>query len=204
MIRKHASPHFLISATFMLLLQIVLTAGFAGSFGQQIFGDEKQTDGAETITENTLKFSKDQPAVEASPENFDFLAGYWVGNGLGGNCEETWMPDIEGSRIGTFRFHQDGKLIFSEFFQLAKHGDRWTLRLRHFDEELKGWEDKEKFVEFPLVRIEKNTAWFNGLTYKLMENDELHVMLAMKHKDGSVGEEKFIFKRKPLTDQGSR
>lgn len=187
-----------------LITLTLLCGGAIGGPDRTAFSDEKQPDAVEKITENTLKYSKEAPSATVTAADFDFLSGYWVGTGFGGDCEETWMPAIEGTRIGTFRFHQDGKLVFSEFFQLAQHGDRWSLRLRHFDEELKGWEEKDKFVEFPLVRVEKNTAWFNGLTYQLMENGELHVMLAMKHKDGSFTEEKFIFKKKPLSADNSR
>lgn len=164
---------------------------------------ESSTAGPVQLTENTLKFSKESPPVEARPEDFDFLAGYWTGSGLGGDCEETWMPAIHGERIGTFRFHADGKLVFSEFFQLSQFDGRWSLRLKHFNPTLEGWEEKTKYVEFPLVKIEKNVASFNGLTYQLMENGELHVFLAMKRKDGTLSEEKFVFQKKTLAESAS-
>lgn len=161
---------------------------------------ESSTTGPVQLTENTLKFSKESPPVEAKSEDFDFLAGYWTGAGLGGDCEEVWMPAIHGERIGTFRFHADGKLVFSEFFQLSQFDGRWSLRLKHFNPTLEGWEEKTKFVEFPLVNIKKNEASFNGLTYRLIENGELHVFLAMKRKDGTLSEEKFVFQKKTLAE----
>ncbi len=161
---------------------------------------ESSTTGPVQLTENTLKFSKESPPVEAKSEDFDFLAGYWTGSGLGGDCEEVWMPAIHGERIGTFRFHADGKLVFSEFFQLSQFDGRWSLRLKHFNPTLEGWEEKTKFVEFPLVNVKKNEASFNGLTYRLIENGELHVFLAMKRKDGTLSEEKFVFQKKTLAE----
>ena len=67
--------------------------------------------------------------------------------------------------VGTFRMVKDGKLVFSEFFTLSKQAGKIAIRLKHFGGEFKGWEEKDKFVEFPLIKVEGKTAWFGGLTY---------------------------------------
>ena len=51
----------------------------------------------------------------------------------------------------------------------------FTQRLKHFSPPLSAWEEKDEFVEFPLVAIEKRAAFFDGLTYVLEEGDRLTV-----------------------------
>ena len=149
----------------------------------------------EVLTEHTLKFDKEAPAATLNLDEQKWLVGYWTGPGLGGECDELWMPVQGGIMTGTFRFMADSKVQFSEIFQLAEHDGKWTLRLKHFHADMKGWEEKDKFVEFPFIKAEANAIYFNGLTYKLNESGDLDVYLAMKKKDGSMDEVTFAFKR---------
>lgn len=155
----------------------------------------------ESLTQHTLKFDKEAPAVALNLDGQKWLIGYWVGPGLGGECDELWMPAQGGIMTGTFRFVSEGKLQFSEIFQLAEHDGKWTLRLKHFHADMKGWEEKDKFVDFPLIKAEPNALYFNGLTYKLNEAGDLDVFLAMRKKDGSMNEVTFAFKRQELGDK---
>lgn len=70
-----------------------------------------------------------------------------------------------------------------------------TLKLKHFDAAMKGWEEKDKFVEFRLVKLEPRAAYFHGLTYRLNEDDSMDVFVVVSQKDGTKREEKFEFKR---------
>ncbi len=65
---------------------------------------------------------------------------------------------------------------------------------------MKGWEEKDDFVEFPLIRVELNAAYFNGMNYPLTNQNELDVYLAFRQKDGTFREEQVRFRRKSLTD----
>lgn len=109
---------------------------------------------------------KDQPPGIGNIEDLDWVVGYWTGTGLGGECDETWMPAVDGSMVGTFRFWQDGKLVFSEFMNLIQEEETFYLKLKHFNPDLSGWEEKEEWTIFPLVSVEKNTIWFHGFTMK--------------------------------------
>lgn len=154
----------------------------------------------EKLTENTLKYDRQQPAAAATIEQFQWLRGYWVGKGLGGTCEETWLPALDGSMAGTFRLLQQDHLAFSEFFMLTRQEERWTLRLKHFHPTMQGWEEKDKFVEFPLIRVKGTEACFNGLTYRLQASGEMHVFLAFRQQDGTYREEKIVFRRQSITE----
>ena len=60
----------------------------------------------------------ERPAARAS--ELDWLAGQWRGVGLGGQCEESWLPAVGGVLIGTFRLADDGKPVFYEFLRSPK------------------------------------------------------------------------------------
>lgn len=97
-------------------------------------------------------------------ESLDWLVGYWSGTGFGGECEEVWMPAKDNHMIGTFRFWENGKLVFSEFMNLIQDGESITMKLKHFSSDLEGWEEKEEWTIFQLIELGEQKVWFNGMT----------------------------------------
>jgi hypothetical protein len=124
----------------------------------------------------------------------------WLASGRvlawAGDCEEVWLPAADGHMIGTFRFWNEGKLVFSEFMNLVQEGESVSLKLKHFNPDLSGWEEKEKWTTFKLIEIGDNIAWFHGITYE-RKGDELVIHLALTEK-GERRIEEFLFKRKKL------
>jgi hypothetical protein len=120
--------------------------------------------------------------------DISWLVGRWVGEGLGGEAEDVIAPaadgqmmgmceaeDViapaaDGQMMGMFRHSKaDGSVNFYEFYVFAERDGSLTQRLKHFSPMLSAWEEKDEFVEFPLVAIEERAAWFDGLTYVLAE-----------------------------------
>lgn len=149
----------------------------------------------EPFSEHTLRLAAGTPGAPAKMADVAWLEGYWTGEGLGGTCEEMWSPPLGGAMLGTFRLMKDGKLEFSEFFMLVEVEDSLVLKLKHFDAELKGWEEKDRSIEFQFIKSSGTTAWFNGLTYQLADDGVLHVYVAISSKDGSVREGEFRYQR---------
>ena len=118
-------------------------------------------------TPNTLRLDEGARSAPAKLADVSWLAGHWLGEGLGGQADETWSMPAAGTMVGTFRLIKNNKLTFSEYFILMEEADSLVLRLKHFDPLFNGWEAKDKFVEFKLVRVEGQTAYFEGLTYKI-------------------------------------
>ena len=109
-------------------------------------------------------------------DDLSWLAGRWVGEGLGGAAEDVIAPASGGQMMGMFRHSKaDGSLNFYEFYLFAEQAGSLTVRLKHFSPMLSGWEEKDAFVEFPLVALEERAAYFDGLTYVLGENGRLTV-----------------------------
>ena len=79
---------------------------------------------------------------------------------------------------------------------LVQEGESVSLKLKHFNPDLSGWEEKEKWTTFKLIEIGDNIAWFHGITYE-RKGDELVIHLALTEK-GERRIEEFLFKRKKL------
>lgn len=147
----------------------------------------------EMLTAHTMKVAEGAKAATAKLGDFAWLTGHWTGEGLGAVCDETWSAPAGGCMVGTFRMVKDDKLVFSEFFMLVETDKGVVLRLKHFNPDMTGWEEKAKFVEFPLVKLDGKTAWFGGLTYQLQDDGSLKAYVAMKKKDGGYNEGQFHF-----------
>ena len=121
---------------------------------------------------------KDQTPGKGKVEDLSWIEGVWVGTGLGGDCEEVWMPAVDGQMIGTFRFWEDGKLVFSEFMNIVQEGETFSMKLKHFNPDLSPWEEKDKWTTFRLVEIGENFVSFSGLTMQRI-GDEMILQLAL-------------------------
>lgn len=136
--------------------------------------------------------------MAASIDDFAWLSGDWLGTGFGDLSAETWQPPQGGSMLGLFRQHSDSKPMFYEFMLLLETEGTVELRLKHFSPDGKGWEERDKFLSFKLVSVEKNAAYFEGLTYR-RTGDRLDIYLALKGDDGSVKEHVFQLHRRSGT-----
>ena len=146
----------------------------------------------EKLTDNTYK--KVDVSPKASLQDFAFLAGVWKGTGLGGEVEETWTEPLAGSMVGTFKLVRDGESSFYELMVIAEREDTVDLRLKHFNADMTGWEEKDDYLTFSLVGVSKNEARFGGLTYRLTSDDRLEVYLAMRSGE-TMREVAFEFER---------
>lgn len=137
-----------------------------------------------------------QPSASPSIADMAWLAGHWTGTGLGGRCEETWTAPDAGVMVGTFRLIKDEKTVFYEFLTLSVIAGRIVMRLKHFNPDMTGWEEKEKFVEFTHTGTEGNVFDFGALRFVRESADRLTILLKLRSKDGSVREEKFAMRRR--------
>lgn len=145
-------------------------------------------------TPHTLKPSGPGPAARI--DQAAWLAGRWQAEALGGECEEVWTPPRNGAMLGMFRLHKDGKVAFQEIINLVEENGSLVMRLKHFHADLKGWEEKNDTVEFPLVRVEPNRLWFGGMTLERTSADSITVHLAIRMRGkAEPHEEKFVYRR---------
>ena len=82
-------------------------------------------------------------------EKIAWIAGDWHGEAMGGSFEEAWLPPSAGTMVGVFKFIKDGEVGFYELLTIVPtEDDSLVLRLKHFHGDLKGWEEKDKSIEF--------------------------------------------------------
>lgn len=140
-----------------------------------------------------------QPGAASPPAKLAdvaWLEGTWVGKGLGGDTEESYSSALGGAVVGYFRFVKDGKVVFYEIVTIADTNGSLTLRLKHFHPDLKGWEEKNDVVEFKLVAVEGQTAYFDGLSIRRDGDTLFSAVRITNKKDGSTRVEQFSYKLK--------
>lgn len=145
---------------------------------------------------HTLRLAEGATPPAAKLADFAWLAGHWKGTGFGGaQLEEFWTAPDGASMCGVFRLMRDGRAQVYEIFALVAAGDTVELRLKHFNAELKGWEQKDEFVTFKLVRVAPGEAHFEGLTFRAGDDGEMRVWLVIKARDGTTAEQELIYQR---------
>jgi hypothetical protein len=164
-----------------LLLVLILTASF--------FAQSKQT-------ANTLQLEVGKLGEKATIDEMKWLSGTWHGSGLGGTVEEIYSEPQDGVMMGMFRFLSKGKTVFYELITVAEEKESLIIRLKHFNRDLSGWEEKDKTVDFRFVKREKNRYYFEGMTFEAIDQQNLNIYLAIRQKDGTVREEIFRYRKK--------
>ena len=147
-------------------------------------------------TPNTLKLAEGAPRPAARVGDLAWLEGRWTGEGLGGRIEETWSSPDGGAMVGYFRLVKDGKPVFYEIMTLIEIEGSVEMRLKHVNPDMTGWEEKNGFVTFKLVKHDATGAYFSGLTFRRVNPDLMESYLALRNRaDGTVREEKFVYRR---------
>ena len=133
----------------------------------------------------------------ASIDELGWLIGQWEGEGIeGAPAMESWLPPIGGTMVGTFvQETTDGSIMFSEHMYLAQQDGSLVLKLKHFNADLTGWEEKDDMVTFRLLALEPCAAYFNALTLRCEGDDGLVAAVRMKSDKPEPQELVFRFQR---------
>lgn len=174
------------SLAFVLAMAITLNSAVASRCG---------ADEPTTLTENTLALPEGTLGEASKIEDFAWLAGRWTGTGLGGEVEETWSPAHNKQMMGMFRFVSDGEIVFYELMTLTEVDGRLELKVKHFNADLTGWEEKDDFVRFRWISQAEGRFDFHGLSFRpSTDGKQLKIYLAL-HQNGEVTEASFDFQK---------
>jgi Domain of unknown function (DUF6265) len=124
-----------------------------------------------------------------------WVAGRWVGEGFGATVEEVMSPPAGNAMIGHFSITGAQGPSMYELVMIREEGGSLVYRVKHFHPDLKGWEEKDKSVDFPLVAVERDALYFDGLTIKRTGADEVTHWVRIKGKDGKIEEAKLVYRR---------
>ncbi|WP_090258844.1 DUF6265 family protein [Roseivirga pacifica] len=136
----------------------------------------------------------DAKSPKATLEQVAWIAGSWRGEAFGGQIEEVWTPPFGDSMMGSFKLVNNGKVTFYELCQIKAQNETLILRLKHFDGDLIGWEEKDESMEFPLVKLEKNKAYFDQFTFELVSENQLNMYVVISD-NGKTEEVEFKYFR---------
>jgi hypothetical protein len=165
----------------LILLGCILSVTSLGVFAQQQFA-------------NTLTFNEKEGSPKATIEEASWIAGYWRGSAMGGEAEEIWSEPNGGTMMCTFKFVQNGEIIFYELETISEKDQSLLLQIKHFNADLTGWEEKDESVDFRLVKITQDKIFFDGLTFERIGENEMNVYVVIEEK-GSSEEVKFNYKK---------
>ena len=144
---------------------------------------------------DTRKLEPGSTSPAATIEDVAWIEGHWIGEAFGGIAEEIWSAPAGGTMMSSFRLIDGDDVSFYEFIIIREVDTTITMQLKHFDNELRGWEEKDKSVTFPLVEISEDAVYFEGLTFKRISPDEMTVYVLINEED-SINEVTFAYKRK--------
>lgn len=145
-------------------------------------------------TAHILELSKDGISPKATMSDVQWIQGHWTGEALGGQVEEIWSAPLGNSMMGSFKLVHDGKVKFYEIITISEIEQTVIMRLKHFDSELKGWEEKDETVDFKLVKLTPDKVFFDGLTFERISDEEMNVYVRFE-SEGDKTEGKFNYHR---------
>lgn len=145
------------------------------------------------IASNSILYSQEPEKLEPKLENISWISGNWKGEAFGGITEENWSAPSGGSMMATFKLINDGKVSFYEIEIIREVEKTLILQLKHFNNDLIGWETKDETVDFPLKYITHNKVAFEGMTFEKVNDNEMNVYVDIHEKDGTISTTKFNY-----------
>jgi len=141
-----------------------------------------------------------QAGAQTRPARVDdaaWLAGRWVGEGLGGQIEETWAPPVAGQMVGHFRLVRNGAPAIYEISLMDASNGALRMRVKHFNPDFVGWEEKDAWHAFEGGAVNGADIRFDDLTLHHPAPNELIITLNIEYASG-VRTETPRLRRAPL------
>ncbi|NGP77684.1 hypothetical protein G3570_13635 [Balneolaceae bacterium YR4-1] len=143
---------------------------------------------------NTVRLDERVASPRATLQDVAWVQGHWKGEAFGGFVEEIWTPPLGGSMMCAFKLVVNNKVRFYEIVTLSEENSTLMLRLKHFHKDLKGWEEKDETVDFPLVKMTPGKMFFDGFTFERISENEMNIYVIIEQED-KEREAKFNYKR---------
>jgi hypothetical protein len=129
-------------------------------------------------------------------KDLEWMEGHWKGEAFGGTVEELWNGLTGDVMFGMFWHSKDGKITFSEFEQISILKDTLAFRVKHFNSDLTGWEEKNKHVKFKFISSNSDEVKFEGLTLKKIDQNTCkHIITLTNEKTGKTENVEILYKR---------
>lgn len=143
---------------------------------------------------NTLRLDEHEVSPRATLQDITWIQGHWRGEAFGGIVEEIWTPPLGGSMMCAFKLVVNNEVRFYEIVTLSEENGTLMLRLKHFHKDLKGWEEKDETVDFPLVKVTPGKMFFDGFTFERISENEMNIYVIIE-QEGKEREATFNYRR---------
>ena len=161
---------------------ILAAAGVSGSWAQS------------TRTEHTLKLDDPMNRPKATIEDVAWLAGSWTGEVFGSRFEEVWSQPSAGTMMGMYKVLGEDGVSFYELEMIVEVEGSLEMRVKHFSADFTAWEEKAEYLSFPLVKVDEDQIFFQGLTFERLDRNRATAYLVVSSGD-SVREEVIDYRR---------
>tara|TARA_R110002167_G_scaffold163242_8_gene359987 strand:- start:5662 stop:6153 length:492 start_codon:yes stop_codon:yes gene_type:complete len=145
--------------------------------------------------QNTLSYEAGGSSPEATLADISWISGHWRGEAFGGITEEIWSPPLGDSMMFSFKLVVDGKVSFYELGHIQEIDGTLLLQLKHFDGDLKAWEEKTETEDFKLVKYDNTHVYFDDFTFEKISANEINLYVVLGQADGGKEEVKFNYKK---------
>ena len=151
-----------------------------------------------SVAQETPTAPEGHQSPPATLEQMDWLLGQWSGSGINGApAMESWLPPTGDTMVGTFvQQTGEGGIYFTEHMYLVEEEGTLVLRLKHFNADLTGWEEKDDMLTFRLIAVEECAAYFRSLTLRCDGDNGLLAAVRMKSDGAEIRELVFRFTRR--------
>ena len=151
--------------------------------------------------------------TDVSLPDMHWLTGTWVCTGGNFNdhevdtetsyLEEVWSRTEHGAMIGMFSWVTAEHVVVYELLTIEEVDGVPAYRLRHFDQALRAWEEKDAPLVFPVQSSEESRVAFENpelkspyrLVYELEAPNQLRVDVVGRNEDGTDSASWLRFKR---------
>ena len=148
-----------------------------------------------------LAAQETRPAVAGVPpppallSELAWLEGTWEGEGISGPAREIYFAPRGGQMAGHFTQARGEGIWFYEIVTIVETGGSLEYRLKHFNADLTGWEAQNEVRAFPLVAVERDAWYFDGLTIRRDGTDGMVGAVRIDNGDGTSREAVFRYRR---------
>lgn len=115
------------------------------------------------------------------------MTGNWRGTIGNDTVEEDWSEPLANTMMGMFRWILENKISFYELIVIDLSTGKVTIKIKHFNADFTGWEDKDDFESYELVDLTETRVTFRSshgeqgrLIYERTEKSKLVINLEMK------------------------
>jgi Domain of unknown function (DUF6265) len=135
------------------------------------------------------------PASSVPISVASWMIGCWEGEGLGGRLQECWSASNGTQMAGHFTLSIGGTPQFHEFMLLEEHQGGLRLRVKHFNPDMTGWEEKDASVDFSYVSSGEGRITFSALDIQRIDPNTMVMHLRLRGAGGVVSTQELQFRR---------